>query len=409
MRKTARELQILNTIRRSGRVSRYSIAKTVHLSKGTVGEVTDSLLHKGFIREIGLGESSGGRKPVLLELEPGAAYVVGVDFEATSIMAVVLDFSGNLIASAKGKIETDDDKLTIVRKIIETIHQVIDKSGVSTGKMLGIGLGVPGLIDSRKGISISYYSIPGWRDVHIGDLVRLEFGLPTYIDKNIRTMALAEKWFGQARGVDNMVCLGVRSGIGLGIIVDGRLFRGVSESAGEIGHITVDRTGPKCMCGNRGCLQALASGQAIVARMRKRMKNGGTLDVDKGLISPLSPLNKGGRGDWEKITPQVVIQAAKSGDSVALEIMKETGDYLGLAVADVINLFNPELIVFAGSLVGAGELILDRIRKTVEERALEVPRRAVRIVLSELGDNIGAIGAGALVMCESEEVWKTRS
>lgn len=395
MKRGTRKLQILNIIRRSGAVSRHDIAKVTHLSKGTVGEAVDDLLHRGFIREIGLGESSGGRKPVLLELKPEAAYAIGVDFEATSIMAVVVDFTGNLIASVKGKIETEDDKLTIVRKIIESIHQVIDKSGISTEKMLGIGLGVPGLIDSRKGISISYYSLPGWRDVHIGDLVRLEFELPTYIEKNMRTMALAEKWFGQARNVDNMICLGVRSGIGLGVVVDGKLFRGVSESAGEIGHMTVDRTGPKCMCGNRGCLQELASGRAIVARIKKRMKNGESSKIDK-LV----------KGNWKKITPEIVIQAAKSGDGIALEIAKETGEYLGLAIANIINLFNPELIILAGNLVSAGELILSRIRETVEERALEVPRKVVRITLSELGDNIGALGAAALIMCESEEVWE---
>ena len=224
----------------------------------------------------------------------------------------------------------------------------------------------------------------------------LEFELPIYIEKNIRTMALAEKWFGQARNIDNMVCIGVRSGIGLGIIVDGKLFSGVSESAGEIGHITVDRTGPKCMCGNRGCLQELASGRAIVARIKKRMKNGESSKIDK--------LVKRNRGE---ITPEIVIQAAKSGDHAALEIIKETGEYLGLAIADVINLFNPELIILAGSLVSAGELILNRIRETVEERALEVPRKAAKIALSELGDNIGALGAAALIMCESEKVWET--
>jgi len=357
--------------------------------------MAEVLIDRGIIEETGFGDSSGGRKPALLAIKPDAAYAVGIDFEATSIMAVVVDLAGNCVSSSRGKIETTDDKLVIVRKIIKTIHSAIKSSDIPPQKILGMGIGVPGLIDSSRGISVSYYSLPGWHDVHIRDLVRIEFNLPVHIEKNIRTMALAEKWFGQGKRTQNMICLAVRSGIGLGIVMNRKLFRGISESAGEIGHITVDKTGARCMCGNKGCLQTIASGRAIVDRMKKRMRNG-----EKSMVEDLVG------GDRERITVRTVIAAARKGDKIATRIIVEAGEALGIATANIVNLFNPELIVIAGHLVPAGKLVLDPIINAVENRALEVPRKAVKIVFSNLGENIGAIGASALVICERPESWK---
>ena len=395
-----KRFMILNLIRHNGSISKFDIAKATHLSKTTVGYIIDKLIERGLIKEKRLGESSGGRRPVLVELNSEVGYAIGLDFEANHIWSVMVNFKGEIIASAQGKIMAEDDKLTIVKKIIDTIHKVIDKSKIENNKILGIGIGAPGLIDSKRGISISYYTLPNWRDVYIGDLVRYEFELPIYIEKNIRTMALAEKRFGRARNVDNMICIGVRSGMGLGIVINGTLFKGVSESAGEIGHITVDKTGPKCRCGNRGCLQELASGHAIIRRLRKQLKNGRSSKVDRMV----------GR-DWERITLEEIIQAAKEGDELALDILAETGDYIGIALANVINLFNPELIILAGYLVEMGDLVLEPIKKTVKERALEVSQKNLRIELSELGDSISALGASALILSENievfENIWKS--
>lgn len=396
MAKNNKEYDILHVIRHGRSISKFDIVKKTQLNKTTVGTVIEDLIHRGLVKEVDLGESCGGRKPVLLGLNPEAGYAIGVDFEATSIRTVLVNFVGDIVSTVVGKIEYKDRKLTIVKKIIDTIHELIKKSGIDSDNILGIGIGVPGIVDSTKGISVSYYTLPYWQDVNIGDLVRYEFGLPTYIEKNIRTMALAEKWFGQGHDINNFICVGLRSGMGLGIIIDGKLFRGSSEAAGEIGHVTFNRTGPRCRCGNKGCLQEYVSGRAILSKFQKQLKKGRRSDIER-LIN----------GNINNITLEMIIQAAREKDDLALEIINESAEYLGINVANIINLFNPELVILAGFLVDAGDLILKQIRKTVEERALEVSRQNLRIELSELGDNISALGASVLILCENMEILNT--
>lgn len=374
---------ILNLIRREGQISRYDITKSTKLAASTVGIFVDELIRNGLIREIGPGDSSGGRKPILLELNPEAGYIVGADFEATSIIVLLVNFQGEVICSVKGRIELNDDKLVIVRKIISCIKKVIDKSKVGDKKIMGIGLGVPGLIDSKKGIGISYSALPGWRDVPLKDLIEMELHKPLYIEKNVYTMALAEKWFGLSRKVSDFICMAIRSGVCAGIVIHGRLYRGASESAGEIGHMTVERNGPRCSCGNRGCLQRLVTAPALIERVSKRIAGGEKTNLRE-----------------DKLSLERIIEEAGRGDFLSLSILKETGQYIGLATSQLIDFFNPQLIVIAGNLVKAGDLVLEPIRETVNERALEIPRQVVRIAFSELGESIGALGAANLVLQE---------
>lgn len=381
-RKDKRRL-ILNLIRKEGRISRFDITKSIKLAASTVGIFIDELIRDGFVREIGLGDSSGGRKPILLELNPEAGYIVGVDFEATSIMVILVNFQGETISSVRGGIEINDDKLVIVRKIIGCIRKAIAKAQVNEKKIMGIGLGVPGLIDSKKGVGISYDPLPNWRDVPLKDLIKMELPMPVYMEKNVYTMALAEKWFGLGRKVSNFICLAIRSGVCAGIVIHNQLYRGASESAGEIGHMVVDRNGARCSCGNRGCLQRLVTDPAIIERAGKRITAGEKTSL------------KGNKLSLEKI-----IEEAKKGDILSLTVLKETGEYIGLAVSPLIDFFNPQLIVIAGNLVKAGELILEPLKETVKKMALEMPRRAAGIAFSELGDNIGSLGAANLVLQE---------
>ena len=391
----SKKFSILNLIRRHRVVSKNDLTVVSRLSKTSVGHITDELLREGLIKELRLGESIGGRRPVLLELNPAKGYAAGLDFEATTVRGVLVDFKGEIVSSVRAGIEALDDKAAIVKKIMDALHGLFDKAPVAREKILGVGIGAPGIVDSRRGVSVSYYSPSDWQDVHLGDLVRYEFGLPAYVEKNIRTMALAEKRFGQARDIENMICIGIRSGMGLGIIIEGKLFRGVTESAGEFGHISIDRAGPRCRCGNRGCLQEFASGRAIIRRLTKQLK--------KGRASKVSEL---AGGDLEKINLDLIIQAAKAGDPLSLEILRETGAYLGIGLTNIINLFNPELIILAGGLVEAGDLILGPIRSVVDDRALAVSRRNLRITASKMGEYIAAIGASALVLSENEEVYE---
>jgi len=381
-RKDKRSL-ILNLIRKEGKTSRFDITKSTKLAASTVGIFIDELIVEGFVREIGPGDSSGGRKPILLELNPEAGFIIGVDFEATSIMVILVNFQGEMISSVKGRIEIDDDKLVIVRKIIGCIRKAIGKAEVSEEKIMGIGLGVPGLIDSKKGVGISYSPLPHWRDVPLKDLIEMELHMPVYMEKNVYAMTLAEKWFGLGRKTSNFICLVIRSGVCAGMVIHNQLYRGASESAGEIGHMVVDKNGARCSCGNRGCLQRLVTAPAIIERIEKKMSEGEKTNLKR-----------------ENLSLEKIIEEAKKGDALSLTVLKKTGRYIGLAVSPLIDFFNPRLIILTGNLVEAGELILEPLKETVRKKALEIPRRVAVITFSELGDNIGALGAANLVLQE---------
>ena len=380
---------VLNLIKDKGPLSRANISKITKLTRSTVSSIVNYLIKKNLVKETGLSSSGVGRKGILLKLNPKAYYVVGVDLGTLNTIAVVVDLEGKIMERIEHPTNGKGGKDKVIQRLKAVIHEVITASNINIQKIAGVGLAVPGLVNSKRGIMLITPNF-GWRDTPIREILKKEFHTPIFIDNNVNAMALGEAEFGIARGIKNFICVNVGMGIGSGIVINGELYRGETECTGEIGHTTVDYNGPKCSCGNNGCLEAMAAAPAIARRAVKAIKEG-----KKTLITKLIDSN------LDEINAAIVAKAANKGDKLAREIIEKTGEYLGTGIANVINLFNPQMVIIGGGVAQAGDLIFNPLKKTMEKRAFPVPAKVVKIVASSLGRDCTVIGAATLVLQET--------
>lgn len=379
---------ILNIIRLHGPISRAEIAKLTQLTPPTVTNIASELLEENWIVESERGESSGGRKPILLRLNSEAFHVVGVYAGAKKVRIVAATVDGMVKVEREAFVPQTPTEESYLQMLKEMIQQVMQTTGAAPATFLGIGVGMHGLVDPIQGVSIFAPNIP-LRNVPIKEVLEKEFAIPVEVDNDVRALALGESWFGQGQGVRHFVCLNVGTGIGAGIILDGRLYQGAAFTAGEIGHTTIDLHGPKCGCGNYGCLEALASGPAMEARAQVAIAEG-----------ELSLLCKSEDDAPSNITGEMIFHAAIEGDPLAVNILKQTGTYLGVGIANLINTFNPSCIILSGGVFRANDFVLEPLRQTVQERALQTPTQSLQIVTSKLGQNAMAIGAFTLLLAK---------
>lgn len=309
---------------------------------------------------------------------------VGVDLGGTSIATALLDDKGKVLGRVKRDTEAGKGPKRVIQNMIESIYTVVGHKGVKT--IQGIGLGIPGLVNPQEGICVFSGNL-GWQDIPVVDRFAAEFNVPTFMDNDVRVATLGEKYFGAGRGVDNLICITLGTGVGSGIIIDGRLYRGSTWNAGEIGHTTVCKDGMLCNCGNRGCLELYVSATGIARRAREYIQSG------------RATLMAGIAGyDLSRVTAKTVSEAYDLGDEPAIRIMKETAEILGIAVANYVNILNPEVVIIGGGVSLAGDRLMVPLRGFVEQRAMRDLGKRVGIVRAELGDESGMIGAGALAM-----------
>lgn len=378
--------KILNMIRLQGPVSRAEMANLTGLTSPTVSNIVAELLESNIVVESELGESTGGRKPIMLRLNATGFYVLGVYAGVSKVKAVSASLDGTIQHRVILRIPKDpstEDFLGIVKK---ALHQVIKETGANWEKYLGIGVGMHGLVDTEQGISIFAPNLK-LRNIPLKSLLEEEFHLPVEMENDVRALALGESWFGQGQGIANFICINIGSGLGAGIVLDYKLYEGSSFTAGEIGHTTIDINGPECTCGNHGCLQALAAGPAIALRARNRILQG-----------EFSLLNEWTHANLEEITAKMVHEAAEQGDELAIGVLADTGRYLGIGIANQLNTLNPSRIILTGGVSRAGHFVLDTLKETVAKRALETPARAVSIVTSQMGEDANTIGAFTLIL-----------
>ena len=378
---------VLNLIKEKGPISRADISKITKLTRSTVSNIVEYLIKKDLIKEIGLTSSGVGRKAILLKLNSKDYYLMGVDLGTLHTTIVITNLLGRIEKRIKYPTNGHQDKDKIIEKLIAAIHNINKNFGVKWEKMAGIGVAAPGLID-KKGTMLITPNF-GWKDTPLGEILKKEFHIPVFVDNNVNAMALAEFEFGKGRGARNFVFINVGMGIGAGVVINGKLFHGESNCTGEIGHTTVDYNGPKCSCGNKGCLEVMASGPAIAKRAIKAIKEG-----EKSLIYKLV------NHDLNQVSAEIVSKAANQGDKLGLNIMEETGEYLGTGVANIINLFNPELVIVGGGVTQAGDLIFKPLKKAVQKRAFSVSAEVAKIIPVSLGKDCTVIGAAALVLKE---------
>lgn len=359
---------VLDTIRQRQPLSRADISATIGLNKATVSSLVSELIDCHLVTEIGPGESSGGRKPTLLLFNKHAGFAIGVDIRVSDLLAVLVDLEGNVIREKSVPLE-DVTPTNVVDQIRKTIRLISRKIPDSPYGIVGIGIGVPGLVDENNQV-VSAPNL-GWDQIDLMTILASEFDTNVHIDNEANAGAIGEKLFGAGVDARNLIYLSIGVGIGAGIIVGGELYRGASNFSGEVGHMTIAEDGPLCRCGNRGCWETLASEKTLMNRFNQH--------------SPDSP------SKYEDI-----LNAAKKGDATAIELFKEIGSQLGVGLANLINILNPELIVIGNRLSIAGDLLQSTMLRTIEERSLSYHRKKTRVDFAKLNIRSTALGAASL-------------
>lgn len=308
---------------------------------------------------------------------------VGCDLGGTNIKAGVVNVEkGNVLLSKSAPTLAREGYDNVMMRMADLIREVIEESDIGKNAINGVGISAPGVLDLEKGTTVFLPNLYGqWRDVPLRDTINSYLDLPVSILNDVRAITLGEYTFGAGRGVNNMACFAIGTGIGGGIIVNGELVMAIGGTAGELGHITIDFNGPRCGCGNYGCVEAFASAPAIATM--------GVKAVQQGLTTSIGELAD---YDLNKITPKLIAKAADHGDEIANEIWKDVGHYIGTAVANAIVTFGPRRVVVSGGVSAAGELLMEPIRRTVNNRVFVVPVDEVEVVVGELGSEAGIMG-----------------
>ncbi len=365
--------------------SRAEIARQSGLSKVTTSAIVDELIQAGLLRELGTGQSNGGRPPQLVEYLPSARLAIGVQYAHREVIAVATDLDATPVLQLSRPV-TNASSESVLAAVVAIVRELL--ASLTREHVLGVGFASPGLVDLEQGV-VNLAIDVGWRDVPAARILSDQLGLPVMVANRGKTAALAEQWCAGEPGVEHLIYVSLGTGIAAGIVHGNTLYLGATSSAGELGHVTIDPNGPVCECGNRGCLHVYASEDAIVRRARELTRN-----------RPIGPLAEKIDGDVRSINADAVIDAALLGDPAAIQAIEEAGAYVGIALANVVNLFNPDLIVIGGPTSRAGAALLESIERKVRRRALTVPGRHVRIILSRLGNRAGAIGGAILVLRE---------
>jgi glucokinase-like ROK family protein len=380
-RVTALAHSVLRLIWQERRISRAEIARRTGLSRSTVTEIVDELLPTGLIREEGVGPSRGGRPPIVLEFDYEAGRILGVDMGAAHIAVALIDLHGNVLAWHHRFHSVRTDPHGTRALIAELCAACLADQPGSRRLLVGIGIAAPCPIDPEHPDRFSEVVLPEWQGRSGLSALATRFRVPLFVDNDANLGALAEHWWGAGRGVDDFAYVKVATGVGSGHFIHGKVYRGATGVAGEIGHMAIDPNGKPCVCGLRGCLATLVGAPALVERA-------GELSARYGG----SVLSEGHR-DIEAIE-----DAALAGDPLALQIVKETAGHLGIAIAGLLNLMNPRLVILGGGLSRLGDLLLEPLRDVIRNRTLVSSLAAADVKTSALGPRSIAIGAATYVL-----------
>jgi len=382
--------RVFDALRAAHLISRAKLAQQTGLSRATISTLADEFLQIGVAEDVGFGDSTGGRPPVMLKFNPNTALALGARMRDHEWGIVITNLNAQILHQINVPI-TDGTPETAVKALKQGVATL--KSQVGRQKILpAIGLGTPGLVDMHAGVIKTAVDV-SWFDVPFREMVEASLGMKAFVTNRSKVGALAELWHGANQGIKELIYVSIGTGVAAGIIHEGKLFMGANSSAGELGHVTILPDGPLCPCGNKGCLQQLVSGVAIANRAREKLRQS-----DDTILHALIGTHP------ERITADVVFQAAEQGDSLAKEIIDETAMYLGIALANVVNLFNPELIVLGGPVGQKGEILLEPLQAEVRRRAMAYPLSATRIITTVLGPNAGTVGAATLVLQRASDL-----
>jgi len=372
-------LRLLNSMEK---VSRAQLSRITGLTKTTITNIINELLDAGIICETGTADSSSGRKPILLKLVKDALYAVGLYISRDFVYCNIVNIKGEIIKEHKGAFDFIENEQSFLSMIYENISKVLSASGVSTSKILGIGVASIGPLDISRGIILDPPNFRGLKLIPVVEALKEKFGLEAFLDNDMNASAIAEKLFGKGKNIANFIYVGVTNGIGAGIILDDCIFRGCNGFAGEIGHSTVDIRGERCACGNLGCLELYASIPVIVNQVKSSVSLGAesTLGTEKDI-------------SWTQI-----VAAASQGDSLCLKAVDRLVYYLSAGLVNLVNSFDPEVIFLGHEIAMAGELVIKPLNEMINQNVLFRNSKRVEVELSAFKEHAPCIGAPSIVL-----------
>ena len=378
--------RVIDALRERGHASRAELARITDLSRSTISTIVGDLVEAGLVSERGdvaaEGESGAGRPPVLVSLNESAGVAVGIDFGHRHLRVAVSDLSHTVLAETWRELNVDHSAAHGLDAAADFVDQVLEEAGVERSRVIGVGMGLPAPIDRSTGTVQGNSILPGWVGVDAGAEASRRLGMPVEVENDANLGALAELMWGAAVGRSEVAYLKVATGIGGGLLSNGKLQHGINGTAGEIGHTVLISDGPVCRCGNRGCLETLASTRAIAA----------ALSASRG----------------EQVSTRRMLELCAAGDDAAQRLIADAGRALGVAVANLCNLVNPECVIIGGDLSATGDVLLDPIREVVRRVAIPTAAASLEIVPGVLGERAEMLGALALVLHESDRFYASQ-
>ncbi len=382
------EAEVMRVLRKKGLTSRAEITNITGWSRAKTSQEVNSLVEKGYLMEVGEGVSNGGRKPRLLRFNSQMGYVVGIDIGATSLEIAFADINGSILDRVAEPADVRQPPEELLGRCSFLILEKAVAIGIRPEQILGIGVGVPGPVDFARGVLVAPPLMPDWEDYSIRNFFKETFSSAfVVVDNDVNIMALGEQRSGDAADVDHFLVIKIGTGIGCGIMASRKIHRGSNGCAGDIGHICVDKQGPICRCGNRGCLEAMAAGPAIAEKAMQAAREG-----KSALLRKMMAENGG------VLTPEDVNVACREGDEAALDIIRASGQMIGDVLAGLVNFFNPSHIFIGGGIANFGNHLLIAIKRAVLRRSLPLATTNLAINFSRTGPDAGVLGAIMLAL-----------
>lgn len=364
---------LLNVIKTKGEVSRVELAHLTGLSPATVTTITGQLIREGLILEKATGDSTGGRPPIMLALNPRGGFVIGIKLMEGQAVGALTDLNATILA--KDSVELKDTQETLaIEAMINLVNRLVADACIKKKQLLGVGIGLAGVVDFSRGI-VKQNPIFGWKNVSLRDLLKTRLKVPIYIDNDVNTLTLSEQWIEPGPPVDNFIVVTLGRGVGMGIVINGQIYRGKNGGAGEFGHIIVEPDGKICECGRRGCLETLISDHALVDRAKNQ-------------VSP------------DIVTMDDLLSYVKKGNENAIQILNQAGALLGRQLANLVNLFDPKLIIISGEGIRMGDEFFLSVRKAFQMNVMPGLTNDTEIRVNPWGNDIWALGAASLVIAE---------
>jgi glucokinase-like ROK family protein len=376
---------VLNCIRQKAPLSRAALAEMTGLNKATITRIIRDLIDHGFVRETGFLSSATGRPSIMLEMDPDGGYILGARLDVDGSTIIVTNFAAEIIWRHEIGHSLTDSPQTIQDNLLNLIQQAHSHVPATNRPILGLGLSLPGLVDVSSGTLLFAPNL-GWNNVPFRKWLRSHFSFPIYADNEANLAALGESYFGAARNSDYVLYINITAGVGGGIVLNQQILPGTSGLAGEVGHMTIDPNGPRCNCGNHGCWETYIALPVLFRRVRD------AISPERPSLLSAEVLNQ-----LNQHTVPLLVQAAEKGDQAALVALQETGRYIGIGLANLINVFNPQRVVLGGYLNPAYGMMLPGIRKEVSERALRWSREATEIIIAQYGSDASLMGAIATI------------